>query len=61
MEQPSVEERTGLPAWVRITLIVVGVLVALMVVVMAVGGGEHGPGRHMELPLVQAASALMRV
>ena len=37
-----------MPRWVRMTLIVVGVLVVLFVVLRLTGvGGEHGPGRHL--------------
>lgn len=36
----------GVPRWVKISAIVVGVLVVLVVAVMIVSGGEHGPGRH---------------
>jgi hypothetical protein len=35
------------PRWVKRSGIVVGVLVLLAVLVMFVGGGRHGPGRHM--------------
>ena len=39
---------TGMPRWVKITLIVVAAMIALAVVVKVTGlGGEHGPGRHM--------------
>ena len=30
--------------------IVIAVLVALLVAVMLLGGGEHGPGRHLSTP-----------
>ncbi|MEX5717384.1 hypothetical protein [Geodermatophilus maliterrae] len=37
-----------MPRWVRMTLIVVGVLVVLFVALRLTGvGGEHGPGRHL--------------
>lgn len=37
----------GMPRWVKVSLIVVAVLVALFVIVNLTGaGGEHGPGRH---------------
>ena len=37
-----------MPRWVRVALIVVGVLVVLFVVLRLTGvGGEHGPGRHL--------------
>ncbi len=38
----------GMPRWVKIGAIVVGLLVLLFVVLQLTGiGGEHGPGRHM--------------
>ena len=44
-EQPSAG---GMPRWAKISLIVVGALVALFIVLNLAGlGGEHGPGRHM--------------
>lgn len=36
------------PRWVKVSGIVVGVLILLVVIVMLTGlGGGHGPGRHM--------------
>ncbi|MPY99809.1 MAG: hypothetical protein GEU97_17810 [Actinophytocola sp.] len=38
------------PRWVRISLIVVALLVALVVVLQLTGiGGDHGPGRHVPM------------
>lgn len=38
----------GMPRWVKIAAIVVGVLILLFLVLQLTGvGGEHGPGRHM--------------
>ncbi|MFD8381812.1 hypothetical protein ACFV2X_25375 [Streptomyces sp. NPDC059679] len=38
----------GMPGWLKVTGIVVGVLVLLTLIVMLTGlGGDHGPGRHM--------------
>ena len=38
----------GMPRWVKIAAIVVGLLILLFVVLQLTGiGGEHGPGRHM--------------
>lgn len=34
------------PKWVKVSLAAVLVLLAV-VVVMAIAGGEHGPGRHL--------------
>lgn len=37
----------GTPRWVKVSGIVVGVLVLLVVIVLVTGlGGPHGPGRH---------------
>jgi hypothetical protein len=37
---------TGTPRWVKIFGIVALVLVLLVVIMMFIGGGDHGPGRH---------------
>ena len=37
----------GTPRWVKVSGIVVLVLVLLVVGVMVVGGGQHGPMRHV--------------
>ena len=37
----------GAPRWVKVLAIVAAVVVLLVVVVALVGGGEHGPGRHL--------------
>ena len=38
----------GLPRWVKVTAIVVGVLVLLFLVLQLTGvAGQHGPGRHL--------------
>lgn len=34
------------PVWVKITF-AVSLIVVTLIVVMALGGGEHGPGRHL--------------
>jgi hypothetical protein len=36
----------GTPRWVKISGLVALVVLVLFVVVLVVGGGEHGPGRH---------------
>lgn len=36
----------GLPAWLKISGVVVAVLVIAAIVALLLGGGEHGPGRH---------------
>jgi hypothetical protein len=39
---------TGMPRWVKVSMIVALVLVVLVVVMLLVGGGpgDHGPRRH---------------
>ena len=41
------ESTTGLPRWVKVSVIVAVLLALLVVVVMLLSGGEHGPGRHV--------------
>lgn len=39
---------TGMPRWVKISLIVVGTLIAIFVFLQLIGvGGQHGPSRHI--------------
>jgi hypothetical protein len=45
------EPPPGMPRWVKISGIVVGVLILLFLVLRLTGiGGDHGPGRHMSEP-----------
>jgi hypothetical protein len=37
----------GMPRWVKAFVITVAALVLLMVAVMLISGGDHGPGRHL--------------
>jgi len=37
----------GVPRWVKLFVITALALVLLMVVVMLLAGGQHGPGRHL--------------
>ena len=37
----------GIPAWVKVSGIILLVIVAVLVVVMVAAGGQHGPMRHM--------------
>ncbi len=54
----------GMPRWVKVSAIVVGVLILLVLIVGITGiGGEHGPGRHkmsssapLDVGLIQAVS-----
>jgi hypothetical protein len=40
------ETPPGLPAWVKISGAIVVLVVLVAILVMIVGGGEHGPSRH---------------
>jgi hypothetical protein len=45
---PDRRSTGGMPPWVKVSLIIVAVLVALFVVLNLTGlGGDHGPGRHV--------------
>jgi hypothetical protein len=46
--QHDTGQRTGMPRWVKVSLIVVGMLIVLFVVFNLTGiGGQHSPGRHL--------------
>lgn len=48
----------GMPRWVKIAAITVGVLIVLFLVLQLTGiAGEHGPGRHMSGTAPQSAGA----
>lgn len=40
------EALTGPPRWVKISAIVAGVLILVVIAVMLLTGGQHGPARH---------------
>jgi hypothetical protein len=41
------DRKQGMPRWVKVSLIVVGIVIALFVVLQLAGvGGRHGPSRH---------------
>ena len=43
----STEAPPGLPAWMKVSLVVAGAIVAIFVLLSVLGvGGEHGPGFH---------------
>jgi hypothetical protein len=45
---PHGESPPGMPRWVKVAAIIIGILVVLFVVLLVTGiGGQHGPGRHM--------------
>ena len=42
------EAPPGMPRWVKVSLAVVGILIAVFLLLRLTGlAGEHGPGRHM--------------
>jgi hypothetical protein len=43
----SPRSAVAMPRWVKMFLIIAAVVVVLMVAVMLVSGGKHGPGRHL--------------
>lgn len=44
-DRPYIESPSGTPRWVKVFGVIALVLVVL-IGVMLVAGGEHGPGRH---------------
>lgn len=51
MTQPPTDgARPGMPAWVKVSGVVAGILVLVLVAAMFLAGGEHGPGRHAPGP-----------
>jgi hypothetical protein len=53
----------GVPRWVKVFVITALGLALLMVVVMLVSGGQHGPGRHLssakfDAPVMHSAGAV---
>jgi hypothetical protein len=44
---PGRELTPGIPRWVKVFGIVALVLVLLVIIMMFVSGGSHGPGRHI--------------
>lgn len=50
------------PRWVKVSAIIVGILIALIVVAKLTGlGGEHGPGRHMGAGTASGVTAIAAV
>lgn len=49
------DEAPGVPRWVK-ALVLVALLLAAMLAVVLLSGGEHGPGRHASA-VVAAGSA----
>ena len=50
----------GIPRWVKVSGIVVAVLIVLVIAVMLLAGGNHGPGRHLSLAPTNNLSATER-
>ena len=46
---PPVQERPGVPRWVKVFALIALAVVLVLVVVMLLGG-EHGPGMHSSVP-----------
>jgi hypothetical protein len=44
---PSHGSTPGIPRWVKVFGIVALVLVLLVIIMLFVSGGSHGPGRHI--------------
>ncbi|MEO5316853.1 hypothetical protein DC347_19580 [Pseudarthrobacter sp. AG30] len=40
------ETLTGPPRWVKVSAIVAGILILVVIAVMLLTGGQHGPARH---------------
>lgn len=40
------ETLTGPPRWVKVSAIVAGILIVVVIAVMLLTGGQHGPARH---------------
>jgi ABC-type transporter Mla subunit MlaD len=44
--EPDGEVTTGTPRWVKVFGIIAIVVALLFVIMLAAGGGRHGPSRH---------------
>ena len=54
------ETLTGPPRWVKVSAIVAGGLILVVIAVMLLTGGQHGPARHgfgMGAPVSHGAAA----
>ena len=47
-----------MPHWVKVFLIVAAAVIVLLVAGMLIGGGQHGPGRHLNSTAVLDAAAV---
>ncbi|WP_306232144.1 hypothetical protein [Agrococcus beijingensis] len=48
----------AMPRWVKVSVIVLGIVVLVAAAVMLLSGGDHGPGRHLGEGAAPATSAL---
>lgn len=44
---PPASERPGVPRWVKVFVVVAAVVALLVIALMLLSGGTHGPGRHL--------------
>lgn len=44
---PPTAERPGAPRWVKVFVVVAAVVALVLIALMLVSGGTHGPGRHL--------------
>jgi hypothetical protein len=57
-DDQTVNGNPGMPRWVKIFLIAAAAVLVLLVVAMLIGGGEHGPGRHLSSASAVATAGL---
>ena len=55
--RPADDGYTGLPTWVKWTLLAVVAVIVVLVLARFVVGGDHGPGRHMSAATSAAVAA----
>lgn len=44
---PPAPERPGVPRWVKVFLAVAAAVALVLIALMLLSGGTHGPGRHL--------------
>ena len=63
---PTGDRPPGIPRWVKVSGIITIVLILLIVIMIFIGGGNHGPERHITtndasaqtLPIVQGVEQI---
>jgi hypothetical protein len=55
------EVLTGPPRWVKVSAIVGGIIVLIIVAVMLLTGGQHGPARHLGMGVLPASAVALQV